>query len=535
MKKVSVLFIILLFSFCARFIYLEADPPLVVTNLSGSSSLYCDDGIYPHNARNKILFGRWVTDDWNPFLYNPILTGIYYGAFLLFGVQIAVVKIINILFGCLVIALFYLIATKELDFLWSALITLFFSFNLYLITFNKTGLLENFLMLCLILTFYFFSKSLHNINYGFLVGLFTTLIGISKFLFIPFLVVPTLAVWLVCYQRKHYKLLVYYLSGGIFTGFLWLLLIFLPNQPFFTKIGGSWSSQSLPQSIKEGLVNLLFNPLPRFMVLIPFLLLFVCFYLGKFLTDFLNRSVESTRVFIFLWITLLLVEIGIFSYQPLRYHMPLMLGCFMALIFIVKDLLERKKNLQWGLVIGVFILGIVFWRFFPYLVKKPSAFFVFPPPIRILLWMGYLSLLILPIIKSLQIRKYVLVGILLLALTSNLFLYQRFFLNPTFHIKGASMQIQQLPQNSFLTGQAAPRLAFDSKLQTILAYPGWFNDRNTFQRFPVTHIISVEKYNEHRWIKKRYPQQFSQFRKVAKLPYWDTHFILWELTKEQKP
>lgn len=535
MKKVIVLLFILLVSFCARFLYLEADPPLIVTNLSGSSSLYCDDGIYPHNARNKILFGQWITDDWNPFLYNPILTGIYYGAFLLFGVQITVVKTINILLGCLVIALFYLIAAKELDFLWSALITLFFSFNLYLITFNKTGLLENFLLLCFLLTFFFFSKSLHNIHYGFLVGIFAALIGISKFLFIPFLLVPTLAVWMVCCQRKHYKRLVYYFSGGLFTGLSWLLLIFLPHQPFFTKIGGSWANQSFPQTFQSGLTNLLNNPLPRFMVLIPFLLLFAGFFLGKFLLDFWNRSVESRRFFIFLWILLLLVEIGIFRYQPLRYHMPLILGCFLAFVFMFKDLLESQKNLRWGGVMGIIILGIFFWRFFPYLVKKPSAFFVFPPPMRILLWMGYLSILILPIIKSVRVRKYVLLGVLLLGLSSHLFLYQRFFLNPTFRIKGASWRIHQLPQNSFLIGQAAPRLAFDSNLQAILAYPGWFNDQNTFQRFPVTHIISVEKFKEHRWIKRRYPQEFSQFRKIAKFPYWDTHFILWESKKEKRP
>ncbi|MEA3369393.1 MAG: hypothetical protein U9Q24_03460, partial [Candidatus Ratteibacteria bacterium] len=63
--------------------HLAADPP---TQLSWSGGLFGDEGAHAHNARNKILFGKWITDDWNPVFYNPFLTAGEYCSFRLLGV-----------------------------------------------------------------------------------------------------------------------------------------------------------------------------------------------------------------------------------------------------------------------------------------------------------------------------------------------------------------------------------------------------------------------------------------------------------------
>jgi len=80
-----------------RFIHLEADPPIY---LSPSGGLFGDEAALAHNARNKVLFGIWITNEWNPFIYNPILTILEYFSFLSFGIDLIQIRVVNILGGC---------------------------------------------------------------------------------------------------------------------------------------------------------------------------------------------------------------------------------------------------------------------------------------------------------------------------------------------------------------------------------------------------------------------------------------------------
>ena len=37
-----------------------------------------DEGVWAHNARNKVLFGQWQLDQWNPMYVSPVFTGLEY-------------------------------------------------------------------------------------------------------------------------------------------------------------------------------------------------------------------------------------------------------------------------------------------------------------------------------------------------------------------------------------------------------------------------------------------------------------------------
>src|SRR4030042_6158635 len=106
-KKGLGLALILVIAGALRLQNIRADPPLLLPSISGSAGIYFDEGIYCTNARKKILLGRWITDEWNPIVYNAPLTLIYYLGFKLFGLSIVTVKVINILFGLLGILLFH--------------------------------------------------------------------------------------------------------------------------------------------------------------------------------------------------------------------------------------------------------------------------------------------------------------------------------------------------------------------------------------------------------------------------------------------
>ena len=65
-----------------RTAWLTADPPTHAT----VGIVWHDEGAWVHNARNRVLWGTWRTDNWNPMFVAPVFTGLEYLAFSQFGV-----------------------------------------------------------------------------------------------------------------------------------------------------------------------------------------------------------------------------------------------------------------------------------------------------------------------------------------------------------------------------------------------------------------------------------------------------------------
>ena len=59
-----------------------ADPPWHAT----VGITWHDEGPWVHNARNRVLFGAWTLDRWNPMYLAPVFTGLEYASFSAFGV-----------------------------------------------------------------------------------------------------------------------------------------------------------------------------------------------------------------------------------------------------------------------------------------------------------------------------------------------------------------------------------------------------------------------------------------------------------------
>ena len=65
-----------------RVLWLTADPPTHAT----VGIVWHDEGPWVHNARNRVLWGVWRTDNWNPVFIAPVFTALEYAAFALAGV-----------------------------------------------------------------------------------------------------------------------------------------------------------------------------------------------------------------------------------------------------------------------------------------------------------------------------------------------------------------------------------------------------------------------------------------------------------------
>ena len=82
-----------------RLAFPAADPPW---NPS-VGVVWHDEGAWVHNARNRVLWNVWRTDNWNPVFLAPVFTGLEYASFKILGVGTAPARAVPIASGLLAI------------------------------------------------------------------------------------------------------------------------------------------------------------------------------------------------------------------------------------------------------------------------------------------------------------------------------------------------------------------------------------------------------------------------------------------------
>jgi 4-amino-4-deoxy-L-arabinose transferase-like glycosyltransferase len=98
---VPVLLAIVAFGALLRTVWLRADPPWFPT----VGVIWHDEGAWVHNARNKVLFGDWRQDEWNPMYVAPVFTAAEYASFRAFGVGTWQARLVSAVAGTLSSAL----------------------------------------------------------------------------------------------------------------------------------------------------------------------------------------------------------------------------------------------------------------------------------------------------------------------------------------------------------------------------------------------------------------------------------------------
>lgn len=536
---VALLLVVLLAAAGLRVQHLRADPPRLLPALSGSAGIYFDEGIYSHNARNKLLFGTWITDEWNPFIYNPLLTGIYYLAFRVGGISIPTVKLVNIGFGLLGLILFYLAIRSWLSAAAALVLTALLAGDYYWLMYNRIGLLENFSSLCFLLSFYLFVKALADRRFAFWLGAAVMISVLSKYLFVYFLVSTSLAVVIHARQKRDGKFPMLYLAGLLSLGGLWLFSLYLPFSATFGKIGRGWGMLSLPRSLHQAAANLLANPLPRYLALMPLPFFLALLFFALVIVRWLWRRPsghDPVGWFVWFWFAGGFLQMGLLNYRPLRYYLPLIPALYLAVARLLRDR-EQARQLAGRIILMAVPLLVLAGGLFLFLLVPPSAFFAIPLWLRILVYGALAWLLLDPLLPG-GIRRWsgpVLAVVILLCALS---LYHRhFFRYPTYHLEAAASFIKNLPPDSLVMGQEAPRLTLETGFKALMAYENWFNDRDPFRLHRPTHLLVLNKFNDAElgWIRRRFPEQAGNFVLQKKFPVWDTTLSLYRVVYPEAP
>lgn len=528
------LLLILVVAATLRLQHIKADPPALIPALSGSAGIYFDEGIYCHNARNKVLFGRWITDEWNPMVYNAPLTLLYYLAFKAFGVSIVTVKALSILFGLCGLMLFYAGVRAYLAPAHALGLTALFSLDFYGVMYNRIGLLENFSSLCFLGSFALFAWSRGRPRMSFFLGMTAAVAALSKYLFAFFLIAALLSVAYESRKRSDLRSFLAFLAGGTAVGLPWFFGIYLPFRPTFGKIGAGWGMLSLPRSAGQALSNLVHAPLARYLQLAPAAVILLALFGGLALLKLIRMkriAPEPVDVFVLLWIVGGVVSLGLLNYRPTRYYVPVFPALYLAgsLLLRDRDRIRSESGMFWPLTL---VSAALLFPALRMMASRPSAFFVFPLTIRIIVYISIACAILLFILRGARWRPVLEGAALVLMLAGPVFLYARhFYLTPTYDLERASRYFETLPPGSIIMGQEAPRLALGTPFKVLLAYENWFNDRDTFERFKPTHLVVLDRFGgaEEGWIRRRFPETAAGFEPVRKFKVWDTTLTLYRV------
>jgi 4-amino-4-deoxy-L-arabinose transferase-like glycosyltransferase len=534
-KKWVGLALLLVIAALLRAQHIKADPPTLLPQISGSAGIYFDEGIYCHNARNKILFGQWITDEWNPLVYNAPLTMIYYLGFRMFGVSIVTVKAINILFGLLGIIIFHAGLRRYLESGQALALTILFAADFYWLMYNRLGLLENFSALCFLLGFYLFVRSEEKRWPVFFLGLTAAVAALSKYLFAYFLVSTLLAVAYRAWRRSDARSFFLFLAGCLAAGLPWFFGIYLPFRSTFSKIGAGWGMLSLPRSSGQAWSNLLHNPLPRYLQLLPvaglLLIIFGAWALLKIVRSRTPNRPNGLDVFIFLWIVGAILSMGLLSYRPLRYYLPLLPAIYLAVSLLLRDRdwIRSESRLFWPL--AIIPAGLLF-PFFKLLIVGPTSFLIFPLVLRLLVFLSLAGIILFFAAPNTALKTAGATAVFVVILSCSLFLYvDQFYHKPSYRLEAASRFMETLPAGSVIMGQEAPRLTLGTRFRAILAYENWFNDRDPFRLYAPNYILVLDRFGaaEIGWMRRKFPDVAAHFRRVRKFPVWDTTVSLYRV------
>ena len=236
-KHLLVFGLLLFFLFPLRLIHLSADPP---SSLSASAGEYGDPGGYSYNARNRVVFGQWTLDEYNPMYVSPLPHYVTYLFFRFFGVGLMQMNFVPVFFALLSFFVFFLVARRQLQapilYLGIYLLGINYLFTLYSRIANRIMPMIFFLLLALFLI----ELGTKEKKWLFLAGMAGTLAYSSKgvCLYILLAYILGLILYLAFHAEKKDRWVkaCYFFSGLGLSFILWYLLAFLPHSEMINAL-----------------------------------------------------------------------------------------------------------------------------------------------------------------------------------------------------------------------------------------------------------------------------------------------------------
>ena len=154
-------------SLLVRLIALTADPP---ANLSWSTGIFSDEGIYAVDARSVVFTGHWSPGDFHSAIISPLFHLIQLAVFKGFGVGLLQVRLISVFFGVATLGVFYLGLQSAYDERTATVGIAFLGLSVPFVLYNRLALLEAPAVFVLVLAYLAWVKNGSKFLIGLLLG-----------------------------------------------------------------------------------------------------------------------------------------------------------------------------------------------------------------------------------------------------------------------------------------------------------------------------------------------------------------------------
>ena len=260
----TLLLVFLGLAIALRLVALDSD---AYPRLSWSSALVTDEGFYIHNARNRVLFGRERTDEFNNALIMPTLHYAQVGVFSLFGVGVIQARLISVVCSLLTLWLFWLALRRAFGVRCAWVGTLFLSLDHVFLLYNRLALMDTPAVLVLTAAFAAFvtgnekarADAQTSLRWLAACGLLMIVAYATRGLFGALLPVPFLAFW-CAWRRDRIRVRRALLALGAGAGvalMVYVLAWYLPHRAELTHVNSHYLRvQMLPKSVRRLRVNI---------------------------------------------------------------------------------------------------------------------------------------------------------------------------------------------------------------------------------------------------------------------------------------
>ncbi len=528
-------YIILIFLYIAgtRLYNLDVDPPI---HLSSSGGLFGDETALAHNARNKVLFGTWITDEWNPLIYNPILTLFEYVSFIMAGVGLIQLRSVNIIAVLIGFFLLYL-ALKQSSGPRTAFITIvLLGINYVFLMYNRLGLNDTFLFFPMALTLYLWQKGLQKPPILFFAGISSFACYVTKASAIYFILSVFISLGYAVFQKyvieknlkNSFSQMTYYISGLTISYIGWYIFFFSPNRLEFARVGSSWSRLAVPHGFERFWHNLSSFTFAKYMTASPIELIITWLFIPFFIYAFFRnwRKVIPIEMLAFLWLIGGYVGLNGLNYRPLRYFIPLIPAmCILSSIALNKiwDYIYQKKIVfNKATLLRTISLCVVYFFWINLFFKRLISFQKTLELGSLVLGGVILLFIIYYFTKKVIMRaslpsgkgaltiffRSTVVSLILLSMYHNVSGYLKWAANPKYTVIETSRELGKILDQAYIAGLWSPLATIENKHKALYVGNNWFNYRDTFKKYPVTHLFLWDGNNreELRFLRRAYPK-----------------------------
>jgi len=534
-----------------RTLYLSADPPL---NLSWSQALFTDGARAIDGARNRIMYGEWMTDKVSPvLLFYPISNVLAYLIYRIGGIGLAQANLTGVLPALGSLAIVYHFMRRSGGKVAGLVTLIIFAVPYVYVIYSRTPLLESLQIFLLVAAFVMLLRGTSSgaLIAGLLVGAAAFMVKLHA---LHFAAVGLVFIFFASRTGKDgfakpYRSGLFFIAGlGIAFG-VWLAGVYSADPAAVSKYFKSNIILTQTAEYKDAsLLNIIGirvrqffqvgSGIDMFFSKAPALSVLAVLGLISAISGFArgNRSLKSWEMLSAVWFVILVTALSFLSYRPLRYFIPLVpVMCLLATSLVTRlirgePLLHENKP-RW------FMLAVFIWLTWIFIHIQHDIIFQVLKSARggeatvaqqslarydqaviqqILVMGGAAAAIVVLFGRRLRVaswrlsrgtRKNLVIASLGALVLLNLVKFGDYCVNREYSILETAESLERVTSSGvFIVGDCSTTLSLQAGFRTLPSYGEIMrrDDREAFEQYPITHFL-IRFPTLYEYLEKNYP------------------------------